>query len=107
VATRPGRDTKADKYRDSPDSDTRFRTKPNLDPQRHIAVKTHVGWAPSCGCPDHDPVPCVVLDPFAGSGTTLAVAVEEGRQAIGIELNPDYHALIRRRLAGVTPGLFV
>ena len=30
-----------------------------------------------------------VLDPFAGSGTTLAVAVEHKRSAIGIELNDD------------------
>jgi len=47
----------------------------------------------------------VVLDPFAGSGTTLAVAVEERRRAVGIELNPEYHALIRKRLRGVTPAL--
>jgi len=64
-----------------------------------------LGWAPSCGCPNHDPVGCVVLDPFAGSGTTLAVAVEERRRAVGIELNPEYHALIRKRLRGTTPAL--
>lgn len=47
------------------------------------------------GCPARG----VVLDPFAGSGTTLAVAKELGRQAIGIELNPDYCALAVERLA--------
>ncbi len=40
----------------------------------------------------------VVLDPFAGSGTTGAVALRHGRDFIGIELNPDYIALIHKRL---------
>lgn len=40
----------------------------------------------------------VVLDPFAGSGTTLAVATSMGRLATGIELNPDYAAIARRRV---------
>jgi DNA modification methylase len=46
-----------------------------------------------------------VLDPFAGSGTTLQVATELGRESIGIELNPAYADLIRRRLASTTIGL--
>ena len=45
-----------------------------------------------------------VLDPFGGSGTTGAVAIEYGRQAILIEINPKYIALIRERCA-ITPGL--
>lgn len=49
------------------------------------------------GCPPGG----VVLDPFAGSGTTLAVAVRLGRQALGIELNPDYLPLIEARMADV------
>jgi len=54
------------------------------------------------GCPPAG----VVLDPFAGSGTTLQVAIANGRSAIGIELNPEYAELCRLRLAGVTPPLF-
>ena len=40
----------------------------------------------------------VVLDPFAGSGTTGMVAERHGRSAILIELNPDYTAMIQKRL---------
>lgn len=47
------------------------------------------------GCPKDG----TVLDPFAGSGTTLAVSVELGCNAIGIELQPDYIPLIEKRLA--------
>ncbi|HUU23598.1 MAG TPA: DNA methyltransferase, partial [Phycisphaerae bacterium] len=55
-------------------------------------------YRPSCSCPPADPVPCTVLDPFAGTGTTLAVAVELGQRAIGIELNPAYLPMIRARV---------
>jgi site-specific DNA-methyltransferase (cytosine-N4-specific) len=44
------------------------------------------------------PIPCTVLDPFLGSGTTAYVARKHGRRTIGIELNPDYCALAARRM---------
>jgi site-specific DNA-methyltransferase (adenine-specific) len=44
-------------------------------------------------------VPCTVFDPFAGSGTTLAVAIANGRNGIGCELNRDYIALAETRIA--------
>ena len=40
----------------------------------------------------------VVLDPFAGSGTTLIAAKELGRRYVGIEINPEYVQIINRRL---------
>jgi len=40
----------------------------------------------------------VVLDPFMGSGTTAAVAIEHGRQFIGCELNPEYGPLQQDRI---------
>jgi site-specific DNA-methyltransferase (adenine-specific) len=43
----------------------------------------------------------VVFDPFAGSGTTLAVAKRLGRRYLGVELSPDYAEQIERRLERV------
>jgi DNA modification methylase len=54
------------------------------------------------GCPGGG----TVLDPFAGAGTTLYVAEQLGRNSIGIELNPDYCDIIRRRMAGLEMNLF-
>ena len=42
----------------------------------------------------------LVLDPFAGSGTVGVVALRHGRRFLGLELNPDYVAMARRRIAG-------
>jgi hypothetical protein len=58
---------------------------------------TTTGWQPSCA---HglEPIPATVLDPFAGSGTTVMVALQLGRSAIGIELSPTYADLARRRI---------
>lgn len=46
------------------------------------------------GCPAGG----LVLDPFAGTGTTVAEAVMLGRRGVGIELNPDYAQQARRRI---------
>jgi site-specific DNA-methyltransferase (adenine-specific) len=40
-----------------------------------------------------------VLDPFAGSGTTLRVARELGRNSVGYEINPEYEAVILRKVS--------
>lgn len=42
----------------------------------------------------------LILDPFAGSGTTAAAAVALGRQFLGFERDPEHHETARRRLAG-------
>jgi DNA modification methylase len=50
------------------------------------------GWRPTCSHElfPHEPVPCVVLDPFGGSGRTAIAALKHGRAAIIIERNPLY-----------------
>jgi DNA modification methylase len=45
----------------------------------------------------------LILDPFCGSGTTGAVAIRLQRNFIGIELNPSYVELARKRIGNVAP----
>jgi len=44
-----------------------------------------------------EPVPCVVLDPFGGAGTTMLVADRLGRHGVGVELSGEYTRMARRR----------
>lgn len=44
-----------------------------------------------------------VLDPFAGSGTTGVACLKTGRNFIGIEIDPHYHAIASKRLADAAP----
>ena len=39
----------------------------------------------------------IILEPFAGSGSTLVAAASTGRQYIGVELDAEYHAIAQRR----------
>lgn len=64
---------------------------------------TPTGWRPGCRCfygPGYAaPVPCTVLDPFVGSGTTVLVARELGRYGVGLDLSHTYlHTIARHRL---------
>ena len=54
------------------------------------------------GCPAGG----IVLDPFMGSGTTGFVAVENGRDYFGIELNPEYIGMIKKRISKARKPLF-
>lgn len=47
-----------------------------------------------------------VLDPFTGAGTTGLVSVENGRNFVGVELNPDYKWLADKRINTAQPPLF-
>lgn len=48
-----------------------------------------------------------ILDPFMGSGTTGVAAVQLGHPFIGIELNGDYLAIAKRRIAAASPDFNV
>ncbi len=83
-------------YRDSTEgnkSNTRF----NGSTSTCAAYQT-LGFRPACDCHAADPVPCVVLDPFIGTGTTAAVARSLGRDCIGIDLNPKYLTMAHQRV---------
>ena len=54
------------------------------------------------GCP----IGGTILEPFAGAGTTLLVAENNGRNSIGIELNGEYCEIIRKRMANRQTTLF-
>jgi len=55
---------------------------------------TTTGWRPTCKCRpetlEAGPIPCTVLDPFHGAGTTAMVAKANSRKYIGIELSAEY-----------------
>jgi len=76
-----------------------WEIRPKPFPGAHFAVYPEtLCVAPiKSSCP-----PCgVVFDPFAGSGTTLKVALELGRNAIGIELNAKYAEIIQGRVQNI------
>ncbi len=70
-------------------------TKADRAGSHHPTVKpvSLMQWLVRMVCPPGG----LVLDPFAGSGTTGAAAIAEGRQALLIEREPEYQADIRRR----------
>jgi hypothetical protein len=75
----------------------------------HVRPRTTTGWS-SCDCPGTDGIrddgyhtgtgwrPGRVLDPFAGSGTTLLVATGRGRDALGVDLDERNLHLARERV---------
>jgi DNA modification methylase len=63
----------------------------------YISKNTTLGFRPTCTC-DAPPRPCVVFDPFNGSGTTGLVARKLGRSYVGLDLSMDYLHLARERL---------
>jgi hypothetical protein len=61
------------------------------------SISTTTGWRPTCDH-DHEPIPCIVLDNFAGACTVGLVADRLGRDSIMMELNPEYAAMGEQRI---------
>ncbi len=87
-----------------PRSLERRHEKPGFE-VRAVKNTQTTGWRPTCEC-DAAVVPATILDPFGGSGTTGLVADRLQRNAILIELNPDYAAMAQRRIAADAVPLF-
>ena len=64
---------------------------------RSVSVQT-TGWRASCAH-DAPSVPCLVLDPFLGSGTVGRVCERLGRRWVGLELSAEYIAIAENRTA--------
>jgi len=66
-------------------------------PEAHFAVfpRALVYTPIKAGCPPNG----IVLDPFAGTGTTCLEAKEQGKNYIGIELSPEYIKIAEKKLA--------
>lgn len=84
------------------------RTTDSLSGTMVSPAETHtVGWKPTCTCPNNTGSgKCTILDPFMGAGTVALVALQHNRNYLGIELNPDYIALARKRISTIQPTLW-
>ena len=64
---------------------------------------TTIGWHPTCTCDAGAPIPCIVLDPFSGAGTTVLEADRLGRHGVGLELKGEYARMGRDRVFNDAP----
>ena len=77
------------------------------DYPRGSTITKTIGWKSTCSCPAGDPTPCIVLDPFAGSGTVGKWCRHNNRDCILIELNGNYKPQIDDSIMASVPPLGV
>jgi len=65
-----------------------------------------IGWEKGCNCSSKNIQPCTVIDPFNGAGTTGVVAIKNGRNYLGVDINNKYIKMTRERLNDIDP-LFI
>lgn len=85
--------------RSNPDSARKYQANSALRKNHHPTVKPLELMKYLCQL-TRTPTGGIVLDPFAGSGTTLWAAEFHNRPWIGIEMNPEYVAIAEARIAG-------
>jgi len=99
IDTRPGRNV--GKMKSGTDADpNKHLHNSTLSTKRQKIIRKLLRHDPTCSCG----APFKrgrVLDPFVGSGTTCLVANKLGRYSIGIEANPSYIAIAKKRLTSV------
>ena len=85
---------------DNVENDIFSKTVPqiNLQKEEYVDKLIFKGWEPTCKCGIKETIPCLVLDPFNGSGTTGVVAHLKNADYVGIDLNKKYIELSRKRL---------
>jgi len=86
---------RANGYKDATDGN-KSNTRRNGNTGTCAAYQT-LGWRPTCS-QEAEPVPCVILDPFAGSGTTGVVALALKRRFVGCDLSREYLGQAKRRI---------
>jgi site-specific DNA-methyltransferase (adenine-specific) len=92
-----GRTKKATDVLNIPSINNMAKERTGYPTQKPLAL---LGLLVAAGCPEGG----LVLDPCCGSGTTLAAAHGLGRDALGLDLNPEAVALTRRRLGSPWAG---
>jgi DNA modification methylase len=105
INTRPGLNTGNGKSGKNNDPNKELHNS-DLSKYRQQIVSKTLDWT-DCGC-NAGFTSGIVLDPFMGSGTTLLVAKQLNRKAIGIELNKEYCEIAKKRLKeyNILPNLF-
>ncbi len=69
----------------------------------HDGPEMKISWDPSCRCGHLHTQPCLVFDPFCGSGTTIRVAAQLNRRGVGVDL--AYQDIAKRRISNIQRDL--
>jgi len=65
--------------------------------------KEFLGWVQNCKCENSEPARPLALDPFTGSGTVAVVALRNGCDFVGTELNREYVKIAEKRIIDSAP----
>ena len=95
--TRPGKNVGKGKSGTNDDPNQSLHQR-DISRYRQQLSRVTLGWRPTCKCDAGSPVPCWILDPFSGAGTTALAAERLGRDSVNIDTSAAYSELARQRL---------